>query len=62
MSRSVRFRVLEMSETACLGILTRMELLERALVALVLEESVQRTKACCSAECSCVMIAASMVL
>lgn len=60
MSRAVRLRVLETSETACLGILARTRLGKRVMITSDMEESARHKEAHWSVESSCVMIAASM--
>lgn len=49
-----------MSETACQRFLMSTELLERMLMMLYLEESVESMEACFWEELSCVLIAANI--
>lgn len=62
MSRAVCVLVIDRSETACLRILMKEPLLERALIASDLVESVQNVKVYRSVESFLVRTAASMLV
>lgn len=59
MSPAALFCMLEMSETAFLGIVTKVELPERLSLTLNVEESVEDTEAHCLVEGCYEMVAAS---
>lgn len=62
MLRAVRFRVIGVSEIACLKFLTKTGLLERSLIMSDLEKSLENTEDHCFVEHSYVMIVATLLV
>lgn len=60
-SRAVRFRLLAISESARLGSSRRARSLERVVITSKIDDSVEKTKAHCSAESLSVIIMASVL-